>query len=432
MKILATADLHLGKQSSNMPAELGESSVTCTWERTVEYAIDEQVDALLLTGDIVDRDNRFFEAIGPVQRAFERLGDAGIPVVMVAGNHDYDVLPDIMQNRSYDHIHLLGERGEWEARIIDTRSGKLQAVGWSFPKQHVMEDPLLRLSIQDLGLDSNLPTVGLLHGDLYDQKSHYAPVNLNHFPAGLPHAWVIGHIHKPEIIRQHDPLVFYPGSPQALSAKEPGVHGPFVLTLEAGNASAVQAGLSPVRYQSLVVDITGMEGESDFRNRLTQQVAEDTENRADELENVSRLIYDIELTGSHSSLSAMETWAQFADQFEQEIISETVVTIRKVENRARPSIENLEELAHQPTPPGIVAKAILDLEAGRTSPFLETLVAKMKEKIGSANRSGTYQPLKRFEEQMDETDVSARELLLRESRQFLGELISQKEGSNLR
>jgi len=105
------------------------------------------------------------------------------------------------------------------------------------------------------------------------------------------------------------------------------------------------------------------------------------------------------------------------------------VTIRKVENRARPSIENLEELAHQPTPPGILAKAILDLEEGRPSPFLETLVAKMKEKIGSANRSGTYQPLSRFEEQMDETDDSARVLLLRESRQLLGELISQKEGT---
>lgn len=432
MKILATADLHLGKQSSNMPGELRESSVTCTWERTVEYAIDEQMDALLLAGDVVDRNNRFFEAIGPVQRAFERLGEAGIPVMMVAGNHDYNVLPDIIRSREFKHVHLIGEKGEWEAKTIDTRSSKLQVVGWSFPKQHVMEDPLLHLSIQQLGLDSNLPTVGLLHGDLYDQKSHYAPTNLNHLPAGLPHAWVIGHIHKPDIIRQHDPLVFYPGSPQALSAKEPGVHGPYMLTMEAGNARAGQVGLSPVRYQSLGVDITGVEGESDFRNRLTQQVAEDTENRAGELENVSRLVYDIELTGIHSSLKTLEKWAQFADQFEQEMISETVVNIRKVENRARPAIDNLEELSHQPTPPGILAKAILELEGGKPSPFLENLVAKMKEKIGTANRSRTYQPLSRFEEQLGETDDSARELLLREGRQLLGELISQKEGNNIR
>ena len=66
MKILATADLHLGKQSSNVSRELRESSVTFTWNRIVKYAVEEQVDALLLAGDVVDRDNRFFGAPGRV------------------------------------------------------------------------------------------------------------------------------------------------------------------------------------------------------------------------------------------------------------------------------------------------------------------------------------------------------------------------------
>jgi DNA repair protein SbcD/Mre11 len=427
MKILVSADLHLGKQSSNVSKSLSESSVKFTWDRMIKLALEDKVDAVVLAGDIVDRDNRFFEAIGPLQKGFETLGDAGITVIMVSGNHDFDVLPDIIKNRAYDHVHLLGEKGKWESKIIKNRTGDLQVLGWSFPKEHIMEDPLLQLKDADLSLNPNLPTLGLLHGDLYDQKSQYAPLDAAGFPRGTPHAWVIGHIHKPAVIREHSPLILYPGSPQALSSKEPGVHGPYMLTLEGGNAVAGQVGLSPVRYESLQVDVTGIENESDFRNRLTQHISENTRERAGELEKVSRLVYDIELTGSHPSLTNLEKWSHFADQFEQELISETLVTIRKMEIRAKPAIENLEELAKQPTPPGILAKAIIDLEAGRKSPLLDELTAKLKEKIGSANRSRTYQPLSRFEEHMNETDESARELLLMESLQLLGELISQNE-----
>jgi exonuclease SbcD len=429
MKILVSADLHLGKQSSNVSKSLSESSVKFTWDRMFKLAVEERVDAVVLAGDIVDRDNRFFEAIGPLQRGFETLGDAGISVIMVSGNHDFDVLPDMIKNRAYDHVHLIGEKGKWESKIIQTQSGELQVLGWSFPHQHIMEDPLLQLKDADLSLNPNLPTVGLLHGDLYDQKSQYAPLDAAGFPNGIPHAWVIGHIHKPAVIREQSPLILYPGSPHALSSKEPGVHGPYMLALEGRNAVAEHVGLSPVRYESLNIDVTGVVGESDFRNLLTQQISEDARDRAGELEKVSRMVYDIELTGSHPSLTNLEKWSYFADQFELEPISETLVTIHKVENRAKPAVENLEELSKQPTPPGILAKVIIDLEAGRKSPLLEELTAKLKEKIGSANRSRTYQPLSRFEEHMYETDESARELLLMESRQLLGELISQKERS---
>lgn len=427
MNILAAADLHLGKQSSNVPKDVRESSVTFTWDRIVAYAINEQVDALLLAGDVVDRDNRFFEAIGPVQSAFERLGEAGIPVVMVSGNHDYDVLPDIIRNREYSHVHLLGAKRQWEARTITTRSGKLQVVGWSFPKQYVMEDPLLQLSIKNLDMDPNLPTVGLLHGDLYDRKSQYAPTDPTGFPNGLPHAWVIGHIHKPDIIKSNAPLILYPGSPQALSAKEPGVHGPVMLSFEGKKVHSKQIALSPVRYDSIQVDVTGAENPSDFRNRITQKMKTHTQKHIADIEHVTHLICDVELIGHHPNVSELDNWAQFADELEQQMEGETMVSVRKVVNFAEPVVENLEELANQPTPPGMVAKLILDIEKGNASDYLDEMLTQMKDQISSANRSATYQPLSRFDEQIPDKEESARALLLKESRQLLGELLSQKD-----
>jgi len=427
MKILVSADLHLGKQSSNVSKSLSESSVKFTWDRIVAYAVEEQMDALLLAGDVVDRDNRFFEAIGPLQKGFDTLGNAGIPVVMVSGNHDFDVLPDIIKNRAYDHVHLLGEKGEWEAKTIETRSGKLQVMGWSFPKQHIMEDPLLQLSVQNLDLDPNLPTVGLLHGDLYDRKSQYAPTDLTGFPAGVPHAWVIGHIHKPDIVRAHDPLVLYPGSPQALSAKEPGIHGASLLSFDGGTVRSEQVPLSPVRYEPLSVDVTGIEHQTDFRNLVLEQMRNYVLANVMKLENVSHMIFDIMLTGRHPSVTDLDKWSQFADELEQQLEAETVVSVRKMINLAEPVVENLEELAKQPTPPGMIAKLILDIESENSTEFSEELMMDLNDQISSANRSGTYQALSWFDEQIPDSNESARDLLLKESRQLLGELLSQKE-----
>lgn len=426
MNILVSADLHLGKQSSNMKKGEMESSVTFTWQRMTDHVIENRMDALVLAGDIIDRDNRFFEAIGPVQKAFDKLDAVGIPVVMVSGNHDFDVLPEIIRNRNYDHVHLLGEKGKWESRIVDTRNGRLQFLGWSFPLQHVMEDPLVQLQDSDLDLDPNLPTVGLLHGDLFDRKSHYAPLDQAGFPLGIAQAWVIGHIHKPEIIKERDPLILYPGSPQALSPKETGPHGSFLLSLEGKNANARQVPLSPVRYEQLQIDITDAENESEFRNRITQGLFDDVRGRVEELDMVTHIVYDILLTGRHSSMRNLEIWSGLTEEFESEIVSETVVKVRKIVNDTEPIVENLAELANQPTPPGILAKAILDLEAGKSSRFLEELISELKDTIGNVNRSRTYQPLIRFDEHLPESDETARTLLLRESRHLLGELISQK------
>lgn len=65
-KLLTTSDLHLGKKSSNVPRSLEESSTRFTWHWIIQWAVEHEVDVMVLTGKWnVDRDNHFFEAIGP-------------------------------------------------------------------------------------------------------------------------------------------------------------------------------------------------------------------------------------------------------------------------------------------------------------------------------------------------------------------------------
>jgi hypothetical protein len=52
------------------------------WQAIVERAIQEQVDLITLSGDIVDHDNRFFEATGPLEAGLTKLAAAGIQLAL--------------------------------------------------------------------------------------------------------------------------------------------------------------------------------------------------------------------------------------------------------------------------------------------------------------------------------------------------------------
>ena len=98
------------------------------------------VRAVLLAGDVVDRDDDFFEAYGHLARGVRRLADADIEVIGVAGNHDVKVLPRLANE--VPAFRLLGAGGEWEhCEIADGRES-LTVWGWSFPQPRVIESPL--------------------------------------------------------------------------------------------------------------------------------------------------------------------------------------------------------------------------------------------------------------------------------------------------
>ena len=174
MKILAVGDIHLGRTPTRLPLELAAQArrfgPAVAWERTVEAAIDAGVRAVLLAGDVVDRDDDFFEAYGQLARGVQRLADADIGVMGVAGNHDVKVLPRLAGE--IPAFRLLGAGGEWEhCEIADGRES-LTVWGWSFPQARVMQSPLPEAPFKRRrGLN-----LGLLHCDRGAGASPYAPV----------------------------------------------------------------------------------------------------------------------------------------------------------------------------------------------------------------------------------------------------------------
>lgn len=428
LKILATGDIHIGKKSSAVKQDVEEIATKFSWHKIVDYAIQQKVDVLVLTGDIVDQDNRYFEAIGPLQIGFEKLKQGDISVFMVAGNHDFDVLPELIKSEKYNNVHLLGKEGNWELETFEKNGEEIQFVGWSFPARHFKDDPFLTFDLDEI--DPNIPAIGLLHGEVNVPLSNYAPIKMTNFLNRLVNVWILGHIHKPQFLRKSEPMIFYPGSPHALSAKEQGAHGPVLLTVHSStNIQVEKITLSPVRYENISIDITDKTNKDEVRAEVTSKLYEDAQSKIVELENVSFLIYDIILVGQHGKINEIETWlTPITDDYQQEINStETRISVRKVSLKINPKVENMEELAREISPAGILAETILALQRGEKTEFAKNLLKAWESKHTSIKQAGVYYPLRTAERfEMEEEETTPKEYVLNECNRMLTTLIGQQ------
>lgn len=272
MRLLCTGDLHLGRRSSRVAAPATDLSARGAWERIVSHAISTHVDAVLLSGDIVDAANRFFEAVGPLERGLQQLSAAGIPAIAVAGNHDFDVLPALARALPHGTLHLLGVGGTWERYTLTNTAGeRVHVDGWSFASRHESGDPL---ATYEPHANDGIPVVGLLHTDLDAAGSQYAPTTQDALLAQPICCWLLGHLHAGgHRERPANPPLLYPGSPQPLDPGEPGAHGAWMVDVSpSGAVSTRLVPLATVRYDTLSVDLAPCSDVADARETVRAAV----------------------------------------------------------------------------------------------------------------------------------------------------------------
>jgi DNA repair protein SbcD/Mre11 len=425
IKILATGDLHIGIKAS-LPSVIAEEfSARDTWKRIVNWSIANQVDAVALTGDIVDRYNRYYEAIGPLQSGFAKLKEKEIEVFIVSGNHDFDVLPQIISSGKLDNVHLLGAGGTWELRRFTKKKEIVQFVGWSFPSQYVRQDPLMQFAL--MNIDPDIPCIGLLHTEVDTPLSKYAPAGLANFMNLPVDAWILGHIHKPEVLNPDSPYICYPGSPLALSSKETGIHSPLLVTISNKSVLEPETILaSPVRFETIQIDITGSENEDDLHSRIFTGISSNAEAFDHEQNGTSCIVFDLKLTGTHADTGRIEAWTRsLPGDFTHETTGNTRAFVREVKYDITPEITNMADLARQDTSAGILARTIIAVRKNNDNDFLRKLYVDWKENFNRINGNDTYQPLNKVRVNEDAIKETFRQYVLKESGRLLGELLKQ-------
>jgi DNA repair exonuclease SbcCD nuclease subunit len=253
MKLVLAGDLHLGRTSSRLPdAWRDEARTLSGWDRLVEATLREQADALLLSGDLIDASNRFFETLGALEAGIRTLADAGIRTLAVCGNHDAEVLPRLATRLPPTSFRLLGAGGQWERLRLDSPDGSLWICGWSFPSPRVSRDPTLDFPATAA---DGLPTLAMVHGDPGQPDSPYAPLSLPRLQSLPVAGWLLGHIHRPRL-EAGTPWVLMPGSPQPLDPGEPGPHHAWICELRNGQLELPRPFFpSTLQYRPLDVEV---------------------------------------------------------------------------------------------------------------------------------------------------------------------------------
>ncbi|MBG6143970.1 DNA repair exonuclease SbcCD nuclease subunit [Labrenzia sp. EL_142] len=217
MRLLVSADIHLGspiRSAAMRNPELGDRLKQATrnaFIRTVDLAISEDVGALVLAGDVFDKEQPDLKSRAFLLAQLARVADANIPTVLIRGNHDA-----LLDHRAHGDlgplIHLL-HKGAPSVEI----SG-VWFHGLSFDTARVSKCFLPDYPTPVAGRKN----VGLMHTSLDGSPGHdpYAPCSKKDLMAHGYDLWCLGHIHAPFEHIAGSVLAVMPGIPQPRHFRE--------------------------------------------------------------------------------------------------------------------------------------------------------------------------------------------------------------------
>jgi DNA repair exonuclease SbcCD nuclease subunit len=267
-RLVHVADCHLDAPSRSLtPAvrERVDQSARTALERAIALAVRERVDALLVAGDLFDRDLVRIPTELWLPEALAEATAAGITVVVATGNHDAAVAGGPVDRIAWPGgaFRLVGASApaRLDVRRRDgTLAGTVVAAGHELPREH-------RNLVAGFPRDPapGQPVVGLVHAQVYGYEGdhdRYAPCLADDLRRPGYGYWALGHVH----LRQQvlgDPAAWYAGCLQGRHFGDAGAKGALLVEVSPeGSAAAEFHPLAPVRWE--IIDLAGLDDAADM------------------------------------------------------------------------------------------------------------------------------------------------------------------------
>ena len=271
MKFLHTADLHIGKSIYEFNMLEDQKYIL---KEILQIAKDEQVDAIVLAGDIYDRSVPSTEAVKVLEWfLLEALSIA--KVFVIAGNHDSAERLSFGAGLFAKSGLYIGGGKEVQEIILEDAYGKVAihllpfvkpAVVEALDSQEAVMKQLKRLQENWDEADRHVLVThffvcaGGKEPEISDSEQHSYVGGLEQVDADLFEAYdyvALGHIHKPQCMRKGK--VYYAGSPLSYSFSECSASGAFsgkgvmmVELKESGAMSVTRKPLHPRRNMRIM------------------------------------------------------------------------------------------------------------------------------------------------------------------------------------
>jgi DNA repair exonuclease SbcCD nuclease subunit len=387
LRFIHCADLHLGSPFQDIQITderwkriVGRAPLRA-FQKIVQIAIEKQVHAVLIAGDVYTSLTHNLTAQLDYARLLHRLAQKGIQVFAVHGNHDpldawkarIPLPPNVhvFSSAKVERIPLVVQ-GEEIAEIYGrsyAHSEERENLAWQFNRQ--AEDRY---------------AIGLLHTQVGSDESPYAPCTINDLKESAMDYWALGHVHGHRILNEK-PLIVYAGDPQGLDRTETGPRGCYYVEVGPyGTATATFIDTSIVRWENVAIPIDTI----DSISRLREAVRLEKEKIRRDIKKPVFLSVDFTGSGSMYHVINNEEAVQYwLDSWrEEEEGKYAFVMVGRIRNLARPKA-NFEERSQLPDTVGdflCVADRLDDL------PYDEKLQAlrEMLERRPEYDRLGAY------------------------------------------
>ncbi len=359
VKFLHCADVHLDAPFTSLAsyekAQLRQRDLKEVFKRIIDAARDENVDMLLVSGDLYEHNYIKKSTIELINDAFNSIRH--IKVFIAPGNHDPYIPGCYYEKFKWsDNVYILA--GESSCVKLHDMGVCIYGAGFG---GFYEEQPL----ISGIGpVDEGCINILLTHGtvDMNFKASVYNPMS-GHDLAALNMDYIaLGHFHnRMENIGGHG-LVYNPGSPEALGFDEPGEHGAFVGSICKGNEKSSKLDLRFLTlgkrfYEQKDINISGCYSEQQVISKIEDAICLCPAGRPGEKKpcdgRYSDGLYSVTLRGAVGDFKWVKT-ELIEDYFRDKLF------FLKLANEAGTDY-NIEEIINEPGLRGLFVRKILNL-----------------------------------------------------------------------
>lgn len=257
-RFVHTADIHLDSPLRSLAlrnselAELVGDASRQAFTAIVDLCLAEDVDALVIAGDLYDGDQTSMKTARFLSAQMARLYRAGVRVYMIRGNHD--AMSRITKQLVMpDTVTIFGGRCQ---SVIQPGSGVDVAFhGLSFASPKAPESLLPKYVAPQEGAAN----IGIMHTSLAGSPAHdvYAPCSVADLHGHGFDYWALGHVHIRQVYSGASTLVM-PGIPQGRDINEAGEKSVTLVTIRDDRSVEIEERLTSVaQFERVSVDLTG-------------------------------------------------------------------------------------------------------------------------------------------------------------------------------
>ncbi len=292
MKILHTADLHIGAELSYLETnrEARRYEVLAVFKRITEICKTEKVDVCLIAGDLFDSNTAAKAFFGPVKDAVSDAKDTKF--LYVAGNHDpLDASSPFLNEKLPENLTVFGS--DYETVVFEELG--LRVTGRSFSHSEMEFKPAAPMP------EDEYVNIMLMHCDFAAAGSIYNPISADNVSDSGADYFALGHIHKRTAVeRVGKTFTSYPGCPEGQGFDETGVKGVYLGDISKGNIDLKFVPCASRLHIVKKIDLSFADGTDSALSSILSTL------EADHGENYANNLYKLILTGYPEDLGAID------------------------------------------------------------------------------------------------------------------------------